>query len=93
MDHPPLTGPASDRTRDEKGLQMATQPPADTATSAATKLKLDPPEVLQPVARELVWAGMRKTPAAMVSYSEHSRLRLPAPVVRANAPLIRPTDL
>jgi len=28
---------------------MATQPPADTATSPATKLKLDPPEALQPV--------------------------------------------
>jgi uncharacterized protein YaaN involved in tellurite resistance len=28
---------------------MATQPPADTATSAATKLKLDPPDALQPV--------------------------------------------
>jgi len=29
---------------------MATQTPEDTATSSATKLKLDPPEVLQPVA-------------------------------------------
>jgi uncharacterized protein YaaN involved in tellurite resistance len=28
---------------------MATQPPADTATSTATKLKLDPPDVLQAV--------------------------------------------
>jgi uncharacterized protein YaaN involved in tellurite resistance len=28
---------------------MATQPPADTAASAATKLKLDPPDALQPV--------------------------------------------
>ena len=28
---------------------MATQTPADTATSTTTKLKLDPPEVLQPV--------------------------------------------
>ena len=29
---------------------MATQPPADAATSTATKLKLDPPDVLQAVA-------------------------------------------
>ena len=29
---------------------MATTPEADTATGTATKLKLDPPEVLQPVA-------------------------------------------
>jgi len=45
-------------------------------------------EVFQPVARELVWAGMVNHPDAMVSYSEHSRLRLPAPAVRLSAPLI-----
>jgi glutathione S-transferase len=31
-------------------------------------------EILQPVARELVWAGMFNSPAAIVSYGEHSRL-------------------
>ncbi len=45
-------------------------------------------EVFQPVARELVWAGMIKDPAAMVSYSEHSRLRLPPPAVRISAPVV-----
>src|SRR5204863_2127027 len=45
-----LTGPEPGRRRDAKGLQMATQTPADSATGNATKLKLDPPEVLQPVA-------------------------------------------
>jgi glutathione S-transferase len=45
-------------------------------------------EVFQPVARELVWAGMLNNPDAMVSYSEHSRLRLPPPAVRLSAPLI-----
>jgi glutathione S-transferase len=45
-------------------------------------------EVFQPVARELVWAGMVKDPAAMVSYSEHSRLRLPPPAVRISAPVV-----
>ena len=45
-------------------------------------------EVFQPVARELIWAAMVHSPGAMVSYSKHSRLPLPAPAVRLIAPLI-----
>jgi glutathione S-transferase len=45
-------------------------------------------EVFQPVARELVWAAMRHSPHALVSYGEHSRLPLPAPAVRFLAPAI-----
>jgi glutathione S-transferase len=45
-------------------------------------------EVFQQVARELVWVGIKNRPAAMVSYSEHSRLRLPAVAIRFCAPLI-----
>ena len=45
-------------------------------------------EVFQPIGRELVWAGMVNSPAAMVGYGEHSRLKLPAPAVRMSAPLI-----
>ena len=45
-------------------------------------------EVFQPVARELIWAAMMRRPAAMVSYSTRSKLPLPAPAVRAVAPVI-----
>ena len=45
-------------------------------------------EVFQAVARKLVWVGLKHSPAAMVSYSEHSKLRLPAAVVRLSAPMI-----
>jgi glutathione S-transferase len=45
-------------------------------------------EVFQPLGRRLVWAAMRRSPAAMVSYSEHSRIPLPDPLVRISAPLI-----
>ena len=45
-------------------------------------------EIFQPIARELIWVGMVRSPAAMVSYSAQSRLRLPAPAVRLSAPLI-----
>ena len=43
-------------------------------------------EVFQPIARELIWAGLVHKPDAMVSYSEHSRLPLPAPAVKLIAP-------
>ncbi len=45
-------------------------------------------EVFQPVARELIWAALIQQPAAMVSYSARSKLPLPAPAVRAVAPVI-----
>ncbi|MDE3070311.1 MAG: glutathione S-transferase N-terminal domain-containing protein [Acidobacteriota bacterium] len=43
-------------------------------------------EVLQPVARELLWVGFAHRPDAMPSYGTHSRLRTPAGVVRLLAP-------
>jgi glutathione S-transferase len=45
-------------------------------------------EVFQPIARELIWAAFVHSPGAMVSYGEHSKLRLPAPAVRLSAPMI-----
>jgi glutathione S-transferase len=45
-------------------------------------------EVFQPVARELIWSGFAHNPGALVSYGEHSRLRLPAAAVRASAPVV-----
>jgi glutathione S-transferase len=63
--------------------------PADPAQRArVTEAELWGDEVFQPVARELVWAGMVNSPAAMVSYSEHSRIPLPAGAIRLSAPLI-----
>ncbi len=43
-------------------------------------------EVLQPVGRELIWAGLRREPKAMVGYSEHSRIPLPTAAIRAVGP-------
>ena len=45
-------------------------------------------EVFQPVARELIWAGFKHCPGAMVSYSTHSRLPMPPAAIRLCAPLI-----
>jgi glutathione S-transferase len=42
-------------------------------------------EVYQPIARRLLWGALRRAPDALVSYSEGSRIRLPAPAIRAAA--------
>jgi glutathione S-transferase len=44
-------------------------------------------EVLQPIARRLLWPALRRRPAAMPSYAEGSRIALPAVAVRAMAPV------
>ncbi|MDX6698494.1 MAG: glutathione S-transferase [Solirubrobacteraceae bacterium] len=45
-------------------------------------------EILQPIGRRLLWHAMRRNPDAMVSYSEHAKTPLPAPMIRLSAPLI-----
>lgn len=45
-------------------------------------------ETFQPIARRLLWHAMRRNPGAMVSYSEHAKVPLPAPLIRMSAPLI-----
>jgi glutathione S-transferase len=63
--------------------------PADaTARARVEEAELWGDEVFQPIARELIWAGFTHSPAAMVSYGEHSRLPLPAPAIRAMAPAV-----
>ena len=72
--------------------QIAPDPPL-FPSEAAARARVEQAEewgdeVFQPVARELVWAGFRQSPGAMVSYSEHSRLPLPAPAIRLIAPAV-----
>ena len=45
-------------------------------------------EVLQPLVRRVLWAALGRAPGAMPSYSEGSKLAIPAPVARLSAPLI-----
>jgi glutathione S-transferase len=43
-------------------------------------------EVWQPIARRLLWGALRRCPAALVTYSEGSRIPLPTAAIRASAP-------
>jgi glutathione S-transferase len=44
-------------------------------------------EVLQPIARRLLWPALNRRPDALASYSEGSKLPAPAPLLRLMAPL------
>jgi glutathione S-transferase len=45
-------------------------------------------EVLQPLARRLVWAALRRRPALLMAYGEDADLPVPAPLARLSAPLV-----
>ena len=45
-------------------------------------------EVLQPLARRLTWAALRRRPGLMMGYSEGADLPVPAPLARLSAPLV-----
>jgi glutathione S-transferase len=45
-------------------------------------------EVLQPLARRVVWAALRRRPALMMDYSDGADLPVPAPLARLSAPLV-----
>src|SRR5215216_4091111 len=44
-------------------------------------------QVLQPLARRLIWAALRRSPASVPSYAEGARLPVPRALARASAPL------
>jgi glutathione S-transferase len=45
-------------------------------------------EVLQPLVRRAIWSALRREPSAIPSYSEGSKLPVPAPLAKLSAPLI-----
>lgn len=46
-------------------------------------------QVLQPLARRIIWAALRRSPSdVMMSYAEHSKLPLPEAIARINVPLV-----
>jgi glutathione S-transferase len=45
-------------------------------------------EVLQPLARRLTWASLRRAPAALPTYTTMARPPIPAPITRIAAPLV-----
>jgi glutathione S-transferase len=75
------------RRLDELVPEPALLPADETARGAVLVAERWGEEVLQPLARRAVWAALKRSPTAIPSYQEASRLpRLPRPVVRVVAP-------
>jgi glutathione S-transferase len=73
--------------------ELAPQPPLFPADASARedveRAEEWGDQVWQPLARRLVWRTLTREPRAMVSYQEGTQLpRLPAPAVRAVAPVV-----
>ena len=45
-------------------------------------------QVLQPLARRVLWAALRRAPAAIQSYADGAKLPVPVAAARASAPLV-----
>jgi glutathione S-transferase len=63
-------------------------PEGDPAHDAVERAETWGDEVLQPLARRLVWAAIGRSPAAMRSYAEGARLPVPAGIASVGAPLL-----
>jgi len=77
------------RRLDELEPEPPLFPRAEAERWAVEELERWGDEVLQPLARRLAWATLRRQPAdVIVSYTVGTRLPLPDPLVRASSPLI-----
>jgi glutathione S-transferase len=63
-------------------------PPDPAARARVEEAERWGDDTFQPIARRVLWFALRRNPQAALSYSEHSRLPMPAPMVRASMPLI-----
>jgi glutathione S-transferase len=62
-------------------------PPGDERRPAVERAATWGEEVLQPLARRLIWAALRRRPGAMLSYGG-AQPKLPRPLARLGAPLV-----
>jgi glutathione S-transferase len=76
------------RALDRRVPEPLLMPPEDDPAHAAVeRAEAWGDEVLQPLVRRLIWASLRRAPAHMTSYTEGSRLPVPAPLARLGAPM------
>ena len=76
------------RRLDELAPEPALFPPGGEPRALVARAEEWADEVLQPLARRLLWASLRRDPGALSSYAAGSGLRLPALAVRAAAPAL-----
>ncbi len=80
------------RRLDELAPEPALLPPDPGERAAVQRAEEWGDEVWQPMARRLLWQTFTMHPQAMASYQKGARFPLPAPVVRALAPLVNAAE-
>jgi glutathione S-transferase len=76
------------RRLDELAPEPVLFPPGGEARALVARAEEWADEVLQPLAKRMLWASIRRDPAALPPYVAGSGLRLPALAVRAVAPAV-----
>jgi glutathione S-transferase len=76
------------RVLDERAPEPALLPADRQARARVERAEEWGDQVLQPLARRIVWATLRRAPAAVMSYSDGAKLPVPAPAARLSAPLV-----
>jgi glutathione S-transferase len=76
------------RALDQRVPEPALLPAAEELRARVGRAEEWGDQVLQSVVRRVLWAALRRTPAAIESYTEGARLPVPRPLARASAPLV-----
>jgi glutathione S-transferase len=76
------------RALDERVPDPPLLPAGERARAQVERAEEWADEVLQPLARRIVWAAVRRRPATMMRYSEGAQLPVPRWFARMNAPLV-----
>jgi glutathione S-transferase len=76
------------RALDERVPAPALMPAGEDARARVARAEEWGDQVLQPLVRRVLWAGLRRAPGSIQSYTEGAKLPVPALMARASAPLV-----
>jgi glutathione S-transferase len=75
------------RALEERAPEPALLPPEGDLRARVERAEEWGDQVLQALARRVVWAALRRSPRSLPTYTEGARLPIPRPLARASAPL------
>jgi glutathione S-transferase len=75
------------RALEERAPEPALLPAADDLRARVERAEEWGDQVLQPLARRVIWAALRRSPGSLASYTEGARLPVPLVLARVSAPL------
>jgi glutathione S-transferase len=76
------------RALEERSPEPALLPAAEDARARVERAEEWGEQVLQPLARRVIWAAVSRAPGATASYLEGAKLRIPRPLALASAPFV-----